>query len=75
MATVKLPPSRQKTTKPANGNGAKPPKLAQQAMSHVTVDTLDNDTGAGPILATGRPLDCVFYRGSLALPRRLVSPG
>lgn len=51
----------------ANGNNGKPAKLAQQAMSHVTLDSLDNDTGAGPILATGRPLDCAIKDDSFFL--------
>jgi flagellar basal-body rod protein FlgF len=51
----------------ANGSNGKPPKLAQQAMSHVSVDTIDNDTAAGPILATGRPLDCAIKDDSFFL--------
>jgi len=51
----------------ANGGNGKPAKLAQQAMSHVTLDSLDNDTSAGPILATGRPLDCAIKDDSFFL--------
>jgi flagellar basal-body rod protein FlgF len=53
----------------ANGGNGKPTKLAQQAMSHVTVDSIDNDTGAGPIVATARPLDCAIKDDSFFLVR------
>jgi flagellar basal body rod protein FlgG len=41
----------------ASAGKGRSPQLAQQSLSHVGVDSIDNDTGAGPILATGRPLD------------------
>jgi flagellar basal body rod protein FlgG len=36
-------------------------------MSHVTVDAIDNDTSPGPIVTTGRPLDCAIKDDSLFL--------
>jgi len=44
----------------ANAPGGRPGKPSQQAMSHVSLDAVDNDTGAGAILSTGRPLDCAI---------------
>ncbi len=49
------------------GKNGKPTPLAQQAMSHVTVDAINNDTGSGGILATGRPLDCAIKDDSFFL--------
>ncbi|HLK39978.1 MAG TPA: flagellar hook basal-body protein [Polyangiaceae bacterium] len=44
----------------AGRRGDRQPRPAQQAMSHSGIDGVANDTSAGQVVSTGRPLDCAI---------------